>query len=657
MRLKKIRNTALKRILVAFALTVFFLCVQAQSKTAQLKQQVERAKDDTALARALNELAWEIRFTDPLNAATYAGRSVNLFMKTGNTEGVSKAFRTRAFALIVANRKLPSVLAYDSAILFARKAQNLSLEASCLNYKGGMFGDFGDFDKAIEFYSTGLEIALKIKDNSLIATFYNNLADAYQNIGGQTQRVQKYYNLALEHSLKAEKWSSAALNAANLAAELADQKRTGEAEKELEKVFALLKKTLYGTYAYAAANNQVAHVYEVSGNSLQARKYALMSYRIFDSLKMVNNLLQPLLILTNIEIKAGNFIKAEEYGNLLLTKATEKKAKIYLKDAYKSLSNIARQKGDAAVALGLYEKYKSWSDSVFQMEREKNMAQMSFRSELAKYNLQVRYELMLKDNENKKLTAYNDYLKAGIIAGFLVFFVFAALVLMLYRSDRKMKLLNTELRQKNILVEKQATEKDVLLHEIHHRVKNNLTMLQSLFYLQSKSAKHEEVRQVLTESQTRLMSMALVHQHLYENENQAGLDMVLFINHLFQDIGETFKSTDKEIVFKAKGVKAEIDIKQAIPAGLILNELITNSLKYAFLNSNSGKIEAEVSETGGYLQVDYRDNGPGLDKEFDLNDSGFGFKIVKLLCRQLKAEITYHKDNNNSKFTLKIPKS
>lgn len=630
--------------------------MEAQSKTEQLKQQVEKVKSDTALARALNELAWEMRFTDPQNAAEYAGRSASLFMKTGNSEGVSKAFRTRAFALIVGNHKLLSVLTYDSAILFAQKAKNPSLEASCLNYKGGMFGDFGDFDKAVEFYSAGLEIALKINDNRLIATFYNNLADAYQNIGGQTQRVQKYYNLALEHSLKAEKWPSAALNSANLAAELADQKKTGEAEKELERVFTLLKKTAYGTYSYAAANNQVAHVYEVSGNNLQARKYALLSYRIFDSLKMVNNLLQPLLILTHVETKAGDFAKAEEYGNLLLTKATEKKAKLYLKDAYKSLSDIARQKGNPAEALQLFEKYKSWSDSVFQMEREKNIAQMTFRAELAKYELEVRYQLALKENENKKLTTNNSYLKAGVITAFLAFLVFIALGLMLYQSDRKKKLLNTELIKKNILVEKQAAEKDVLLHEIHHRVKNNLTMLQSLFYLQSKSAKHEEVKRVLTESQTRLMSMALVHQHLYENDDQTGLDMVLFINHLFNDIGETFKSTDKEIAFTVKGVKAEIDIKQAIPVGLILNELLTNSLKYAFLNSHSGKIDAVVSQTNETLQIDYKDNGPGLDKEFDLNNSGFGFKIVKLLCKQLKAEITYQKESGSSQFTLRIPK-
>ncbi len=194
------------------------------------------------------------------------------------------------------------------------------------------------------------------------------------------------------------------------------------------------------------------------------------------------------------------------------------------------------------------------------------------------------------------------------------------------------------------------------IQEIHHRVKNNLTMLQSLFFLQAKSTENEDLRLALAESQTRLLSMAVVHNHLYENEGDGGLEVVAFVQTLLHDISETFVNTKhKPVSFFVTGSDVEIGIKLAIPVGLILNELITNSLKYAFNHVDSGRIDVVVSHTGSMLNIAYSDNGPGLDKEFDLSSAGFGFKILKLLTKQLKANISYSKGSDFSKFELNIP--
>lgn len=635
---------------------VFTASLAAQGSADLLRKKLSTDLQDTTRARLLNELGWELRFSETRNAEAYANEALQIAKKKKVYATVSKAYRTLALVHTITDREITAVLYYDSAIANARKAHDLILEALCVNNKAGMFGDFGDFDQAIAIYSHGLDIALTTNNKKLIATFYNNLADAYQNIGGKTDMVQKYYNLALTYNLDNQNWSAACLNSANLASEYAAIGNHSEALKELQRSIGLLKKTEQGTYLYGAANNEISTVYLKLGNSELSLKYALISYKVLDSLKMPNNVLHPLLNITNAEINLRNLKSAWEHAHLLLKLATEKKAKIYIKEAYHSLSDAAKIEGKYEKALEYFEQYKRWNDSVFQIEREKNIAGVQFKAAMASKGMEMKYRVELKDKENRELARDNRNLKRGIILGSIILLVFVGLVYMLFNAAKRQRKLNVELQDKNYLVEKQTEEKDLLIHEIHHRVKNNLTMLQSLFYLQSKSRVNPEIKQVLAESQTRLLSMALVHQHLYENDNEGGLDVKAFIDNLLHDISETFTSSEVQNVnYQINGADIEIGIKLAIPVGLILNELITNSLKYAFTPQNQGKIEVNVSSHNNLLKIEYTDNGPGLQQDFDLNSTGFGFKILKLLTRQIKAEISYQKGEGESTFYLSIP--
>jgi two-component system, sensor histidine kinase PdtaS len=514
----------------------------------------------------------------------------------------------------------------------------------------------GDFDKAIEIYSKGLLIANQIDNYKLRATFYNNLADAYLNIGHKTEMVQKYFKIALDISLKNGAWPSAGLHAANLAEEYAKQGLKSEAIATLGIAIDMLNKSPKGVYIEGATIHNIATTYNKLGQYDLARIYALRSYRILDSLKMTNNILRPLEVLTDIEIKTGKTQNATKYANKMLEVAIQKDAKIYIREAYKALSTIAKSENNFKLSLEYFEQFKRWDDSIFQIDKVRNISLLEYRAEIGKRELEVRQGMALKEKENQILAKDNQQLRSLIIAAIFALLIFLVLGGLLMRSSKRKQILNDQLIQKNTLVQKQAEEKDLLIHEIHHRVKNNLTMLQSLFYLQSKSSTDAEVKQVLTEGQTRLLSMALVHQHLYENNNESGLDLVGFIKELLHDTVETYTSANyKKIEFKADGVKLELGIKLAIPIGLILNELITNSLKYAFNDATDGKIKVMVEVEDNVLKLKYCDNGPGLPNEFDLNNAGFGFRILNLLCKQIKAEVKYKKGIHFSGFILAIP--
>lgn len=621
-----------------------------------LEQRITEAGHDTTKARLLNELAWEIKFTDPVRSTALADKAMALARRNNLNKEISNAYKSKAHASLSGNDFFRCIVLYDSAIFYAEKTRDNYLVALCLNKKAGAFGDLGDFDKAIEIYSKGLNMAKRLNNAYLLGVFYNNLADAYQNTGRNTKLVQYYYKLALENSIKSKNWASAGLNSSNLAKEYSANKMLDDAASELNRTKELLQRTESGTYLYATTLKEMASVYDDLGDYNRAGAYAKRAYGILDSLKMPINLLRPLEVLTSVAIKAGNNKDAEIYANEMLQLAIKTHSKVYIKEGYRFLGLISKSKGDYKMAFEYLEQYKSWSDSVFQMDRERNISKVELEAALMKHDLEVKHGLELKNKENKELSENNRALKLVLSITFVLLLLLILLGFWLNKSVHNVRNLNASLAAQNDVVEKQAREKDLLIHEIHHRVKNNLTMMQSLFYLQAKSSDNESVKQVLNESQSRLLSMALVHQHLYDNDAEGALDLVKFFKDLVHDIAETFISDEeKAIALNVSGSEVLVGVKMAVPLGLMLNELITNSLKYAFPKEDGGVIDVTLTQAAGVLTIQYMDNGPGLAADFNFEQSGFGFRILQLLSKQIKAELVHNKVNGFSQFEIHIP--
>jgi two-component sensor histidine kinase len=173
-----------------------------------------------------------------------------------------------------------------------------------------------------------------------------------------------------------------------------------------------------------------------------------------------------------------------------------------------------------------------------------------------------------------------------------------------------------------------------------------------MLYLQSRAQEQQQVKQILDECQARIQSMAIVHQNLYGEQNAGTLDFSHFLQSLFAELSNSFQPNDNEIVFEVTGSCPPLNISQSIALGLVMNELVTNSLKYAFAENEEGLIRVDLQVTGDRLQIRYSDNGAGLKKPFDLSAGGFGFRLIDILTRQLNAGITYRRENGESAFLL-----
>jgi PAS domain S-box-containing protein len=196
-------------------------------------------------------------------------------------------------------------------------------------------------------------------------------------------------------------------------------------------------------------------------------------------------------------------------------------------------------------------------------------------------------------------------------------------------------------------------EKEVLLREIHHRVKNNLYVISNLLDLQADTLEQEEQRNLFAESQNRIQTMALIHEQLYQSNDLSQVNFANYIQNLVEKLSLSYqtKHCQVEIILDVQPVT--LSLESAIPCGLLINELVTNSFKYAFPNSQYGAIKIELKlEKQKQIFLKISDNGIGIPKNFDWQDSpSLGLRLVSILADQLEASMEVDCSNGTS-FTL-----
>jgi two-component sensor histidine kinase len=199
---------------------------------------------------------------------------------------------------------------------------------------------------------------------------------------------------------------------------------------------------------------------------------------------------------------------------------------------------------------------------------------------------------------------------------------------------------DTERKKSEKLLEQSLKEKEMLLKEIHHRVKNNLMIISSLLNLQSRYLKDEESREIFKESQNRAKSMALIHQRLYESTDLKNIGFKEYITTLANELYRNYVKDPSRVSLELEIEDVNIDINNAIPLGLILNELITNAMKYAFPDDEKGIINVSFCKKGDKYILKVADNGKGFPKDLDYKKSdSLGLQLVTNLSYQINGEI------------------
>ncbi len=308
-------------------------------------------------------------------------------------------------------------------------------------------------------------------------------------------------------------------------------------------------------------------------------------------------------------------------------------------DASGLLSDLYAQKKDFKKAYFNKLINDEISDSLMSGENLKRITQLEMQRNFDKEQNETRLlhlqETLAFETRLKRNRLFRNYI---IVAGLL----FAGFGVFLFYSYRK-----------SVRAEK---EKEVLLKEIHHRVKNNLMVISSLLNLQLGSVVDDHTRNVVRESQNRVKSMALIHQLLYQSELFTGIDFSKYLEQLLESLQSTYSKPGMNIRYILRAEPVKLDIDAAIPLGLITNELVTNAYKYAFTENGGGTIEVNLFGTvDGHYSLQISDHGKGLPQGFDPEESPtLGLKLVRILTKQIKAKMSYHTGKGTT-FTIIFP--
>lgn len=205
-------------------------------------------------------------------------------------------------------------------------------------------------------------------------------------------------------------------------------------------------------------------------------------------------------------------------------------------------------------------------------------------------------------------------------------------------------------------LELMVREKDVLLQEIHHRVKNNLALVSGLLYLQTEAVDNCEAQIKLKEAQLRIQSMAMIHEMLYSTHSFSKIDLKIYLNELVSNIAKNFKPEYLNLEIDIHGTSQLIEIDKAIPIALLANEITVNSMKYAFPNQLEGKFTVTINiNESNELEIKFSDNGIGItNKDFTKSSSSIGYMLINTFIDQLEGSLQFC-SNQGAHFFVSIP--
>ena len=291
---------------------------------------------------------------------------------------------------------------------------------------------------------------------------------------------------------------------------------------------------------------------------------------------------------------------------------------------------------DAKENLELENRFK---DSILQKEKLLSAAlelENSYKTKQLESGQQLTATLNRESQQQKQQLKRERNLQGALIAGLSCMLFLGALAAYQYRRTRL----------KNRIIEKQSADLKILVKEIHHRVKNNLQIISSLLDIQSMTVENQQALESIRGSKNRVQSMAIIHRFLYHEDNIRGIMIEDYLKNLSENLFSSYSINPDKVKLVTDIDRLNLDVDTMIPLGLIINELISNSLKYAFADNETGVLSISLKERDKNLHLQVRDTGVGFPSPEALQQrQTFGLQLISAFAQKLKAQLEYYNDN------------
>jgi len=540
-----------------------------------------------------------------------------------------------------------SISSYNLALDYLREAHTVfknikeGVEIADVSYYMGVcYNETGNYNLSIDYFYQALEVYEKNEEMVGVGRTLNSIGINLEAMG-EDESAYKLYKKAFKFKKEAKDYNGMAsgyISFGNI------KLKMGQIDSSL----------FYHRLALQAANllnnNRVLidSYYCLGNDNLELKnadeaikyfKSALenfVDYRNDYQMSEVYNGLAKAYFLKGDAIQALKYVKSN-ISNLKNSGATS-----LLKNSYLLMAEIRNSTGDFDKAFEAMKEYALMKDSIYNSEKLTAVAEMQ-----EKYKADQKQKEIDVLKYNNEISSLKNYKQKAFLIGFIIFsvivLIFLVIVIVMYKARVKT----------NLLLKQSVKDKEVLLKEVHHRVKNNFQLISSLLNLQSDLVEDQEALIAINESRNRIASMALVHKNLYLAENLTRIEMQNYIDQLLDNILSSADNKGVTISYNLVAKDIRFDVDTSVPLGLIINELLSNSIKYAFTDRNEGEISLNLRQIeGSKYELIYSDNGIGIPEDIDLDNlTSLGLELVQLLVAQLNGSVNFEV-NGGTRFKI-----
>ena len=594
---------------------------------------------------------------DYTTALSYLDKAKPILVELGEEAALGKLLKIMGDVYAAKSMFRQSFDNYRDAIAYLRKTGQLKLLNECQDAMGKIALDFGQTTGALGHYKRSLAVKNSLNDIEGIMATTGKISKIY--LAQKQYDSAYYYNQATQRLAKtnAEALTDAAIDEFIILSFQGKLPEATAAKKTAERLVVQNHNPTHKIKLLAATSNYYL-----------AQKDKVMAGKYFDSAAVsIEKARSPELAVAGLSLLADMSSQNEDYKTAYrMMTLLERYKDIFRSEHIETISaeikntTEARLKEQEIEFLNLQkkltdEKLDKTELLRLALKRENLWIDSSLKSQLLLTNLKtnesnLRNEQLKKERELSQSLSRENQLKQQLLnderqnkqllwLGIGILVLAGGVIFWQYKKQSN----------KNAIINKQAAELVVLNKEIHHRVKNNLQVISSMLDLQSQTLKDVNAKSIIKEGIQRVQSMAFIHQNLYQGNAINSVNINEYIKMLSVHLFQTYNIQPDKIQLHTQIENLNLHTDTAIPLGMILNELISNALKYAFKNAETGAIWVTMKKNGNELLLQVKDNGAGLPKGFDPNKTTtFGYEIIKAFLQKMKARMSIDGSNGTN---------
>ena len=493
---------------------------------------------------------------------------------------------------------------YDKAFIFYHAMNNLDKCGTVLHRKGDCILDQKNYVLAKQNYTDAISFYERSNNKDMLASCISNIGEIYEREGD--------YNLALE---------------------------------QFQQAYKLVENPEMQSYIQF----EIGKIYIDSLHLPNRDSLFLNSLKYLKTINRLDGIGYAHILLGKTYLKDGQYELSKE--NLLegISIVESIKADYKMQMGYETLIELLKKEKDFENALSYSNRLGELKQRIYDQEKGRYIKDIETKYEVEKKTS------ALAQTEKEKNTAKSQRNLIGIFV-----FILAILLIILYIYQRKLKKSNTllvikkkEIENINLDLEETINYKNVLLKEVHHRVKNNLQIICSILEMQIDASGSLNLRNKLQTSIDRIFSMALVHEQLYTDDSKETIDAHAYFTDIVDAIVSSQQSVEKPIEVHIHMDELQLNLAIALPLGMILNELITNAFKYAFTKMVAGKIDISLQLNGAHYTLLISDNGSGIDTS-KVRKNSIGLQLAEDFTTQVRGDLSFYVDQGTH-YKIKFP--